>query len=148
MAAIKFEEEKAKFRFKMKLEIRWSDMDEMGHVNNAVYLTYFEQGRVYYFTESCQWDWMEVGVILAKANIEYRRPLMFTNPAHLYLRTSVLGTKSFELQYLITTEINGKEELATNGSTVMVMYDYKEQKSMNMPDYLRDRLKAYETEKI
>ncbi|MBP6731369.1 MAG: thioesterase family protein, partial [Chitinophagales bacterium] len=50
---LNLEEEKAKFRFKMKLDIRWSDMDEMRHVNNAVYLTYFEQARVYYFNEAC-----------------------------------------------------------------------------------------------
>ena len=139
------EEEKAKFHFKMKLDIRWSDMDEMHHVNNAVYLTYFEQARVYYFHESCQWDWTAIGAILANAHVDYIKPVVFPNPTYVYVRTSKLGNKSFEIQYLITSEVNGKEELTTTGYTVMVMFDYKTNASVPMPDYLKERIRNYET---
>jgi acyl-CoA thioester hydrolase len=138
------EEEKMKFRFKMKLDIRWSDMDEMRHVNNAVYLTYFEQARVYYFHESCRWDWNAIGAILANAHVDYLRPVVFPNPTYVYVRTSKLGTKSFEVQYMITSVVNGVEELTTTGHTTMVMFDYKSNTSVVMPDNLRDRLKDYE----
>lgn len=76
---LNLEEEKLKFRFKMKLDIRWSDMDEMRHVNNAVYLTYFEQARVYYFHEACEWDWKAIGAILANAHVDYLKPVVFPN---------------------------------------------------------------------
>lgn len=138
------ETEKAKFKFKMKLDIRWSDMDEMRHVNNAVYLTYFEQARVYYFQESCQWDWKEIGVILANSHVEYLRPVVFPNPTFVYVRTSKLGNKSFEIQYIITSFANGVEQLTTTGYSTMVMFDYKTQGSVAMPDYLKERIKTYE----
>jgi acyl-CoA thioester hydrolase len=142
------DELKKEFRFKMKLDIRWSDMDEMRHVNNAVYLTYFEQARVYYFHEACQWDWKAIGAILANAHVDYLKPVVFPNPTYVYVRTSRLGTKSFEVNYLITSEVNGVEELTTTGYTTMVMFDYKLNKSVLMPDYLKERLTNYEIVKI
>ncbi len=141
---LNLEEEKAKFRFKMKLDIRWSDMDEMRHVNNAVYLTYFEQARVYYFVEACQWNWKEIGAILANAHVDYLKPVVFPNPTFVYVRTSKLGNKSFEIHYLITSVVDGNEELTTTGHSTMVMFDYKTNKSVPMPDHLRERLKDYE----
>ena len=141
---LNLEEEKAKFRFKMKLDIRWSDMDEMRHVNNAVYLTYFEQARVYYFNEACQWNWKEIGAILANAHVDYIRPVVFPNPTTVYVRTSKLGNKSFEVHYLITSVVNGVEELTTTGHSTMVMFDYKTNKSVTIPEHLRERLNNYE----
>lgn len=138
------EEEKMKFRFKMKLDIRWSDMDEMRHVNNAVYLTYFEQARVYYFHESCKWDWTAIGAILANAHVDYLRPVVFPNPTYVYVRTSRLGTKSFEVVYMITSIVNGVEELTTTGHTTMVMFDYKTNGSVIMPEDLKQKLRDYE----
>lgn len=141
------EEMKKGFRFKREVDIRWSDMDEMRHVNNAVYLTYFEQARVYYFHESCQWDWKMDGAILANAHVEYLRPVVFPNPTFIYVRTSKMGSKSFELQYMITSFVDGKEELTTTGFTTMVMFDYKTNKTTLIPDYLRERIVNFETVK-
>jgi len=138
------ETEKAKFKFKMKLDIRWSDMDEMRHVNNAVYLTYFEQARVYYFHDACQWDWKEIGVILANSHVEYLRPVVFPNPTYVFVRTSKLGNKSFEIQYIITSFVNGVEQLTSTGYSTMVMFDYETQGSVPMPDHLRERITNYE----
>ncbi|MBL0308457.1 MAG: acyl-CoA thioesterase [Bacteroidetes bacterium] len=145
---ILLEDERKKFRFRMPLEMRWSDMDELGHVNNAVYLTYFEQARIHYFQESCEWNWKETGVILANAHIDFLRPVVYPNRTFIYLRTGKIGTKSFELNYLMTTEMKGREKLATTGSTTLVMFDYARQESMAMPDFLREKIVAYEPEKL
>ncbi|MBS1611395.1 MAG: acyl-CoA thioesterase [Bacteroidetes bacterium] len=145
---MELEELKKQFRFKMKLDIRWSDMDEMRHVNNAVYLTYFEQARVYYFHEACQWNWKEIGAILANAHVDYLRPVVFPNDTYVYVRTSKLGNKSFEVSYIITSIVKGEEQLTTTGSTTMVLFDYQTNKSVPMPDYLRERLSNYEGNKI
>lgn len=123
-------------------------MDEMRHVNNAVYLTYFEQARVYYFHEACQWNWKEIGAILANAHVDYLRPVVFPNDTYVYVRTSKLGNKSFEVSYIITSIVKGEEQLTTTGSTTMVLFDYKTNKSVLMPDYLRERLSNYEGNKI
>ena len=142
---LNLDEEKAKYVFTMKLDIRWSDMDEMRHVNNAVYLTYFEQARVYYFQEACAWDWKEIGVILASAHVDYLRPVVFPNPTSVYVRTSKIGNKSFELNYMITSVVNGIEELTTTGYTTMVLFDYESNKSVVLPDFLREKINGFET---
>ena len=141
---LNIEEEKKKYVFTMKLDIRWSDMDEMRHVNNAVYLTYFEQARVYYFQEACEWDWKEIGVILASAHVDYLRPVVFPNPTSVYVRTSKIGNKSFELSYMITSVVNGIEELNTTGYTTMVLFDYESNKSVLIPNFLREKISGYE----
>jgi acyl-CoA thioester hydrolase len=141
---INLEEEKAKFKFKIKVNVRWSDQDEMRHVNNAVYLTYFEESRIHYFHQACKWDWNEIGAILANVNINYLKPVVFGNETFVYIRTSKLGTKSFEVQYLITSIVNEVEELTTTGSSTMVVFDYKTNKSAVMPEHLRAQIMEFE----
>ena len=132
------------FRFKMKLQKRWSDLDEVAHVNNAVYLTYFEEARGYYFYEACKWDWKVDGVILANNQVDYIKPILYLDPTYIYVRTVKLGTKSVGIQYLLTNEYEDKKILMSKGSSVLVMYDYKSQSSVPVPNYIRERLKAYE----
>jgi acyl-CoA thioester hydrolase len=141
---LNLEEEKSKFRFKMKLDVRWSDMDEMHHVNNAVYHTYTEQARIYYFHDTLQLDWTKASFILASAHIDYLKPLVFPSEAYVYLRCTKFGTKSFELQYLITMIEKGVETLCAAASTTLVMFDYKTNKTMVMPESIKEVISNYE----
>ena len=139
-----FEDEKDKYTFKMKLEIRWSDMDQLGHVNNAKYLTYFEQARIEYLHEVCQWNWTETGAILANAYVDYHRPVVYPAPTCVYVRVSKMGNKSFELSYMIISEIGGKEEIMTTGYTTLVVFDYDSNTSVAIPDRIRQQIETYE----
>jgi len=145
---LNLEEEKSKFRFKMKLDIRWSDMDEMRHVNNAVYHTYTEQARIYYFHDTLQLDWAKASFILASSHIDYLKPLTFPGEAYVYLRCTKLGNKSFELQYLITVIEKGVERLAAAASTTLVMFDYKTNTTVVMPESIKEIIRNYEPVKI
>ena len=128
----------------MKVEKRWSDLDEVGHVNNAVYLTYFEQSRVFYFHEACQWDWKVDGIILASNQVDYVRPVLYPDPTFIYVRVSKIGNKSFEIQYVITNEYEDKKVLMSRGSSVMVMYDYKTHATFPVPDRIREKIVEFE----
>jgi acyl-CoA thioester hydrolase len=132
------------FRFRIKIEKRWSDLDEVGHVNNAVYLTYFEQARVYYFHDTCRWDWKEDGVILANTRIDYIKPVLYPDPTYIYVRTSRIGTKSIEMEYVITNEDENGKVLMSRGSSVLVMFDYKKQASFPVPDRIRNQMIQFE----
>lgn len=142
------EEEKEKYRFKLKLEVRWSDMDEMHHVNNAVYLTYLEQAKIYYFGEAMKINWGEISFILASAHIDYIKPLVFPNEAFVYVRVSKFGNKSFEMNYLVTGFENGIEKLSATGNTTLVMFDYKTNQTIVLPESLKETIKNYEPQKI
>ena len=69
-----------------KVNIRFSDLDLFGHVNNAVYLTYYEEARVSYFDEvvGYDYDWSKEGVILARIEVDFLIPILFTHRSLLF----------------------------------------------------------------
>lgn len=131
------------FRFRTPLQMRWSDCDMLGHVNNAVYLTYSEQSR----TEYCNhlgWNWHEHGIILAKVEVDFRQPLLYTDKPFIYTRVSRLGNKSFEMETLILNEKAEGHELVANIRSVLVMLHYKTNITFVIPDEIREKIKAFE----
>jgi len=135
-----------KFKHRIRPEIRFVDVDAFGHVNNAHYLTYFEQARVAYFDEIVDWpyDWSKEGIILARAEINYKIPVLFRDPVVILTRCSRIGTKSFDLEYRMIKEIEGKEFLLADANTVMVAYDYKAQHSIPVPETWKAALKKFD----
>ena len=115
-----------------KVNIRFSDLDLFGHVNNAVYLTYFEEARVSYFDEvvGYDYDWSKEGVILARIEVDFLIPILFTD--EIFIRTNCcrVGTKSFDLAYEMYKMKDGKEIMVSSATSVMVMFNYAEKKSI------------------
>ncbi len=125
------------FQHKAPLVQRWSDTDAIGHVNNANYLTYFEEARVAFFADVLQWDWSTMGVLVAKSIIEYRAPLYYTDTTEIFTRVSRIGSKSFDIEYAIVVDENN---IKAFGTTVMVMFDYKKNISVDIPAELRAKM--------
>jgi acyl-CoA thioester hydrolase len=138
----------ANFRFREKIHMRWSDLDEMRHVNNAVYLTYFEQGRLNYFQQAIHWDWRQTQMIQARAVVDYKIPLFLKDNPFLYIRTVRLGNKSMEIEHLIVDEQShhpkGEDRLIAQGTVILVAYDEKLQRSAPIPDSEREKIMNYE----
>ncbi|MDJ1499351.1 thioesterase family protein [Xanthocytophaga agilis] len=134
------------FRFRWKIQMRWSDMDEMKHVNNAVYLTYFEEARLRYLHETLQIPYRDVDtrVIIARNTVDYILPLFFLDEPYLYIRCTHIGTKSFELEQVIVNEKDGQKKLIAKGGTVMVTYNYKLNQSVAIPDSWREQFLQHE----
>lgn len=131
------------FRFKIPVEVRFADLDVLGHLNNAKYLTYLEQARILYIQEVCGWsgDWRKLGMILARTEIDYKLPVAFGASVMVYVRTSRIGGKSFDLDYIITRQYG---EIASVAKTVMVSYDYEQETTITVPQTWRERMTAYE----
>ena len=133
-----------RFRFSMPLEVRWRDTDPMGHVNNAVYLTYFEVGRMGYVRaigEPIVGDaTRDFRFILVSAAVEYRAPVSYGKKVTVSVRVSRLGTKSFDVEYRLAS---GGRTIAT-GRTVQVAYDYARSVSIPVPASFRRRVRRYE----
>ena len=135
-----------KFKHSMRPEIRFVDVDAFGHVNNAHYLTYFEQARVKYFDDIVGWkyDWSKQGIILARAEINFVMPVLFRDEAMIMTRCSRIGNKSFDLDYRMVKFENEKEVLLADGKTVMVAFDYTTNQSIPIPDVWKQVLIKYE----
>lgn len=121
-----------------RIHVRFSDLDVLGHVNNAVYLSYFEIARVHYFKYlvGSDWNWKTGGVILARNEIEYYKPVLLTDEPYIEMHASRIGTKSFTLDYKLTV----KGELYTTGSSVLVCFNSAENKTIDIPVDLRKAL--------
>ncbi len=134
------------FRCKTLIDVRWRDLDPMGHVNNAVYLTYFETARLAYRQALAPGEKLKFPFILANATVNYLAPVNLGERLIAHIRVSHLGTKSFEYEYLITEEASGRA--VATGSTVQVGYDYEKKKTFDIPPEFRQRIEEYEGHSI
>jgi acyl-CoA thioester hydrolase len=132
------------FNFHTMIPLRWKDIDQFGHVNNSNYLTFFEVARFYYCKEVNEWDWNLNQFIIAQAEVEYLRPLFFPNDIKVYLKVADIGTKSFAFYYVITFLKNGVEKIAATGKTTQVMYDVKQQKTIEIPTDILEQWRKFE----
>ncbi len=131
------------FRFSTSLEVRWRDLDPMGHVNNAVYFTYLEQTRVHYLRELevVPGDPSGIGFILAEASCQFKSPLGLGERVTIYTRVSELRNSSFIFEYRMEGE-DGR--LAATARSAQVCYDYPDQRPIPIPDEWREAIIAYE----
>lgn len=134
------------FKYRTELEMRFTDLDMMGHVNNAMYFTYMEIGRTKYWTQAIQWDWKKTGVVIGQASINYLKPLHLGDKISIYVRTSRIGNTSFDLEYMMVKTVNGEEVICSKGKTVCVVYDYESKSPVAIPD--RERSKMIEFEQL
>ena len=132
------------FHYKTTLPIRFADIDAFGHVNNAIYLTYFEIARSSYWTEVVQWDWETMGIIIGRAEVNFIKPIKLNDQVLAYVRTSRIGNSSFDLEYVLVKVNNGVEEVCTTGSTVCIAFDYSLNQSSAIPEAQKLKMITFE----
>ncbi len=121
-------------------EIRFFDIDAMGHVNNSVYFTYFEMARVHFFGQLIgkEWNWTENGVLVAHNEIDYIRPVMFEDKIDIHVLVKKVGAKRFTLGY----EVKKGDVLYAKGGSVMVTYDFKNNVTAPIPEAYKGLLEG------
>lgn len=131
------------FRFSTTLEVRWRDLDALGHVNNAVYFTYLEQARFHYLRELgiAPSDPAGIGLILAEASCQFKSPLGLGERVTIYTRVSELRNSSFIFEHRVEGE-DGR--LAATARSAQVCYDYQNRRPVPIPDEWREAIIAYE----
>lgn len=134
------------YRFLHPVEVRYGDLDPQGHLNNAKFLTYFEQARVCYWMElglfSKDQSFTEIGVIVADIHIRYEAPVHWGSPIQVGVRTSKIGGKSLTLEQCVLDAASVRQYAV--GTVILVAYDYVKQASMRVPDDWRRRIETYE----
>jgi acyl-CoA thioester hydrolase len=128
------------FKYKIKIPIRFADIDAFGHVNNAIYLTYFEIARSSYWDEIIEWNWNELGIIIRQSLVDYLKPIHLNDEIYAYVKTSRIGNSSFDLDYILVKIIDGREEICTSGQTICVTFDYKSKLSAPIPEKQRNKM--------
>jgi acyl-CoA thioester hydrolase len=129
--------------FTLDIDVRFRDLDAMGHVNNAVVFTYFEEGRKAFFLSQqgpdAPWGF---NFILARIACEYLQPVTLEDRPMLRMWIGAVGTKSFEIGYELADR-SVPERVFARGSSTQVCYDYARSRSIEIPTGLRQQLNAY-----
>jgi acyl-CoA thioester hydrolase len=138
------------FHFYHPIEVRYGDLDPQGHVNNAKYLTYFEQARLAYWIRlglfTKDQSFMELGVILADVHITYLAPIYYGQNIKVGAHVSKLGNKSMAWDQNIVEVETGKE--LARGEVIVVAYDYHAEKTVSIPREWREKITAFENLRV
>jgi len=133
----------APFTVAFDLSPRFRDTDAMGHINNAVYVTYLEVARQEYWKRiSRVQDYRRVPFILANVTIDFRSEALVNEQLEVAVRCEWIGTRSFAFAYEIREK--SSRRLVVEAVTVQVCYDYEAKRSLPMPAELRRQLEAFE----
>jgi acyl-CoA thioester hydrolase len=130
----------AEFNYEKEMEVRFRDLDMMGHLNNAVYATYLEQARVEYIEDVVEQPLMEIGAVVADLHLDFERPIDWGDDVVVAVRADELGTSSIPLEY----EIRVDGDVAATAETLMVTFDPEAGEPRPIPDAWRERIQAHE----
>lgn len=119
----------ADFPYVHRDRVRFRDCDAMGHVNNAVYSTYLEEARIGVLGDL-------IDFILARVEIDFRSELRNGEDVEVRTRCSRIGTKSFDLEHVISAD----GRVVAEAKSVLVAYDYERGESVPVPEELGRRL--------
>ncbi len=121
-------------------------MDAFAHVNNTVYLRWFESARIAYFRLAGVLDRMEshgIGPILARATIDFRKPVTYPDRIVAAARVPELRNTSYTMTYRVTSQAHGGA-LVAEGDSVVVMVNYRTGAKVPLSDELRARIAGLE----
>ncbi len=115
--------------------VRFRDLDSLGHVNNAVYATFVEQARIAFLSPNGA---QVENMILARLEIDFRSPAEFGEAIEIAVTPTRVGTKSFDLEYVL----RAGERVVAEAKTVLVAYDYGTARSVELPEDWKERFAA------
>ena len=157
------------FRFWTPVAVRYSDLDEQGRVNNAVFMTYFEQGRIGYFdavrklgraaverssgaeeqgrravevAPGATDDRLELPLVISEAQLVYHRPVASLAPLSVGVRTSRLGHASLVIDYAVCDAPHGL--VYATGNTRVACVDLGSGRPRGLPRWTIEALRELE----
>jgi acyl-CoA thioester hydrolase len=132
----------AAFRFHHEVDVRFRDVDAMGHAHHSLPLVYLEEARAAYWRDIAgRATVADIDYVMAEVTVRFHRRITYPDTLDVALRVSLLGGKSFEMVFEMRS---GAGDLVVSGSTIQVMYDYAAGAAMPIPAELRARIEAYE----
>lgn len=142
--------DKANFKHQLQIAVRNYEIDWQGIVHNAVYLHYFEVGRVQYLTDiGAVVDINSINssskVVLVRNEIDYKMPARFRDVLNVYSRISAIRNTSFDFEGIL--ENNATKEIVGENKAVHVWLDPKTNKPTPVPQNFRNLVRKYEGER-
>ena len=129
----------------IEIPVAWGEMDAFQHVNNAVYLRYFESARIAYFERLGFIEIMNqtgIGPILAETRCRYRKPLSYPDTISVGARVSEIAEDRFVMQYCVIS--HKLQAIAAEGEGILVSYNYRQNRKAPIPAQVRQQIEKLE----
>jgi len=133
------------FPIVLTLPVLWGNQDAFGHVNNVVYFRWCESARVAYLNDTGLQALMaqaNLGPILASIKCDYLRQLNFPDTVHIGARITRIGNRSVSMEHAIYSDT--QQAIVAKADSVVVLFDYAQQKSHAIPDNVRELINRLE----
>lgn len=131
------------FRHAIPLQLRFNDIDILGHVNNNSQLALFDVGKTEFYNtmRGALADWSKVEAVIVNINCTFMRQIHFSDPIEVRTRVKKIGEKSFVLQQILRNIASG--DICSFCESVMVSVDLATRESKPIPDNILEELKKW-----
>jgi len=135
-----------KFKNRLKIEIRYADLDTYRHVNNKAFISFLEDARIYYMKEVMNFipENLDFEAVVGRIDISYLAPLFLYDDVWVYTRCSKIGTKSYDLESYIVKKKEGEEIITSKAIVTLVSYNLEKGISKNNNAEMIELIKKYE----
>ena len=134
------------FRHITPVQIRFNDVDILGHVNNAVHQYYFDYARMQYFEQVLGKDinWKKSSLVIASIKVDYFVPITLDDKIDVESRIEMIGNKSITMKQKLISRMNG--EVKSSSWSVLVAYDVTLNHTIPVPEEWKNRIIRFEKE--
>jgi acyl-CoA thioester hydrolase len=133
------------FPVRVKRAVLWGEMDALGHVNNTVYLRWFEEARVQYSLHEKVASEAMLSVILAHQRIDYLAPVVYPDTVETRVSITRIGTSSMTMSFEIWSEVQVR--MVAKGEGVMVAIEPGEGRARKLSEDAKQKVEAFEEER-
>lgn len=135
------------FKHTIPLQLRFNDLDRFGHVNNAVYFTFYDLGKTNYIENVCpNVDWEKEAIVVVDIHVSFKSQIFGSDKIAAQTAVTSIGSKSFELAQRVIDIETGEEKCFCRST--MVTYDLVNHKSKLVPESWSDAICAYEGKEL
>jgi len=135
----------SEFNFYLPVKVRYGDLDAQWHVNHTRFLTYMEQARMEYLMNLGLFDgetFLDLRAIIADVHVSYLAPIKLKQNVRVGTRAAKIGTKSITYEYILE-DVDSGAKLAV-GEVVTVAFNFREHRSVPVPDEWRKKISEFE----
>lgn len=137
---------RSRYPIVVEIPLQWGDQDSFGHVNNIVFLRWFESSRIEYLHQhGIEISAEKIGPILAAVHCNFKLQLRFPDTVLIGSRLEKLGNSSLTIAHEVYSL--DQQQIVADGESVIVNFDYQQQKSARIDDNVRERMLRSSTQK-
>ena len=132
------------YSFTCEIPVRITDVNYGGHVGNDAILSIIHEVRMQFLQQLgyAEMDLAGVGLMMTRVGIEYKRELFHKETVIASVAVGEIGSKGFDLYYLLEKIIDGKKQTVVNAFSSMICYSYENKKVTNLPEQAKLKLQS------